>query len=67
MIVLFIKARLEFVAELSLPKGYTYTVNVSPRPDGIARCTLEVNTFAAHVIGPWHCRPPLKRVQEPLN
>ena len=28
MIVLFIKARLEHVADLSLPKGYTYTVTV---------------------------------------
>ena len=28
MIVLFIRARLEHVAELSLPKGYTYTVTV---------------------------------------
>ena len=28
MIVLFIKARLEHVADLSLPKGCTYTVTV---------------------------------------
>ena len=30
MIVLFIRARLEHVAGFSLPKGYTYTVTVTP-------------------------------------
>ncbi len=32
MIVLFIRARLEHVAELSLPKGYTYTITVRTGP-----------------------------------
>ena len=30
--MLFIRARLEHVAELSLPKGYTYTITVLTDP-----------------------------------
>ncbi|CAK0784172.1 hypothetical protein CVIRNUC_007375 [Coccomyxa viridis] len=44
MIVLFIKARLEHVADLSLPKGYTYTVTVKDSRGEDERKGVEVTS-----------------------
>lgn len=41
MIVLFIKARLENVAKLSLPEGHTYNLTVS-MPDCLASATSPI-------------------------
>ena len=43
MIVLFIRARLENVAKVSLPPGYTYTVTV--RGEKRATCFAKISAF----------------------
>ncbi|CAL5229987.1 g13420 [Coccomyxa viridis] len=44
MIMLFIRARLEHVAELSLPKGYTYTITVKDSTGDDERKGVEVTS-----------------------
>ena len=44
--MLFIKARLEHVAELSLPKGYTYTITVRVDPTSNLNLVLATSLAA---------------------